>query len=134
MRHRIGAGLLILAAVAGCSSESSGPSSPDQLNILLNNQTGRGITVVLTIGGSAKPGISVNNGAFVTEEFSGGSPGTPITITATSNDGNPVEGPASRQCTPKSTIFGGTVYGQIDFATLAVDGSGILCQDPNTWQ
>jgi hypothetical protein len=131
MRVKIGAGLFYLALAAGCSS--SGPSSADDLNILLNNQTGRVIIVELTIGGTLRPGISINNGAFVSDEFSGGAAGQAITIKATTNDGNPVL-TATRQCTPKSTIFGGTQYGQIDFASFAASGAGILCQDPGTWQ
>jgi hypothetical protein len=101
------------------------------LNILLNNQTGRRINVELTIGGTLQPGISINNGAFVSDEFAGGAAGQAITIKATTNDGNPVL-TATRQCTPKSTIFGGTVYGQVDFGSFSA--GGILCQDPNTWQ
>jgi hypothetical protein len=122
---------LVFLTVAACSGSSSGPSDPSELNILLNNQTGRRINVELTIGGTLRPGISVNNGGFVTDEFSGGTPGQPITIKVTTNDGNPVL-TATRSCTPKSTIFGGTEYGQIDFGSFTP--SGILCQDPNTWQ
>jgi len=47
-------------------SSSSGPSDPQELNLLLNNQAWRRVTVELTIGGTVKPGISINNGAFVT--------------------------------------------------------------------
>jgi hypothetical protein len=128
MRSHVGAILLLLTGAA-CSSTD--PSDPNDLNILLNNQTGRLITVELTIGGTLRPGISVNNGAFVSDEFSGGTPGQAITIKATTNDGNPVL-TATRSCTPKSTIFGGTAYGQIDFGSVTT--SGILCQDPNTWE
>lgn len=122
-------GLFILALVAGCSS--SGPSDPDELNLLLNNQTGRRVTVELTIGGTVHPGISINNGGFVSDEFAGGTAGQAIKIKITSNDASP-QVTAERFCTPKSTIFGTTVYGQVDFG--AFTASGILCQDTNTWQ
>lgn len=125
-------GVLMLSAFAAACG-STGPSDPNELNILLNNQTGRRISVVLVIGGNTQPGISVDNGAFVSEEFTGGTPGQAIGITATTNDGSPVLS-ASRQCTPKAAIFGGTVYGQIDFGGFAAGGAQILCQDPNTWQ
>ena len=130
MRVQVGACLCLVTLIAGCGSTST--SDPNDLNLLLNNQTGRRITVELTIGGVLQPGISVNNGGFVSEEFSGGSPGQAITIKATTNDGNPVLTSPVRSCTPKSAIFGGTVYGQIDFGNFAA--GGILCQDPATWQ
>lgn len=130
MRVQFRAGLFLLALVAGCSSSSSGPSDPNELNLLLNNQTGRRIIVELTIGGTQQSGISINNGAFVSDEFTGGAAGQAIKIEV--KDAANLTVKAERFCTPKSTIFGTTVYGQIDFGGFTP--SGILCQDPNTWQ
>ena len=69
---------------------------------------------------------------FVSDEFPGGSPGTPITITATTNGAAPVL-TASRQSTPKISFFNSIEYGHIDFANFDALGAGIRCQNPNTW-
>ncbi len=123
--------LFFMVFAAAC--ESTGPDEFGELNLLLNNQTGRAITVVLQIDGSSMPGVNLSAGGFMSDAFEGGRPGQAIGITATTNDGAPVLS-ANRQCTPREVIFGGAAYGQIDFASFAAGGAGILCQDPATWQ
>jgi hypothetical protein len=123
--------MLVMTLGLGCSSDSgTGGSASSGLNIGLNNQSGRVITVTLTINGHAQAGISVNSGAYVTDEFPIPTAGSAITIDAVSTDGGPVLNFTTKTCTPKSTIINTAEYGQIDFTGLGT----ILCQDPNTWQ
>ena len=108
---------MLLAAVAACGSGGPGsPSDEDQVNIGLNNQTGRTIAVTMVNGTKWTNGpISVNNGAYVTGEFGPTAAGDPISVTATTTDGNPVLTGAAVICRPLANIIGTTVYGQINF-------------------
>jgi hypothetical protein len=127
----LGGVIMIVAAGAGCSSDSgTGGSASSGLNIGLNNQSNRRINVVLTINGHAQAGISVNQGAYVTDEFPIPSGGGTITIDASSNDGNPVVTFPTKVCNPTTAIMNTAAYGQIDFTPTP----SILCQDPATWE
>jgi hypothetical protein len=126
----LGSALMIVVAAACSSDSGTGGSASSGLNIGLNNQSGHVINVTLTINRHAQAGISVNDGAYVTDEFPTPTGGSAISIDAVSTDGPPVLNFTAKDCTPKSTIINTTVYGQIDFTGLGT----ILCQDPNTWQ
>ncbi len=61
---------LLLAAAVGCSSGPGSPSNGGEVNIGLNNQTGRTIAVTIVNGTKWNSGaISVSSGAYVTDEF-----------------------------------------------------------------
>jgi hypothetical protein len=123
--------ILFIVAGSGCSSDSgTGGSSSSGLNIGLNNQSGRRISVTLTINGHAQAAISVNQGAYVTDEFPIPSSNGTVTIDAVSNDGNPVVTFPTKACNPTTAIMNTAVYGQIDFTPTP----SILCQDPATWE
>lgn len=120
------ASLLLSLALLGCNP--AGGSASGGLNIGLNNQSGRRLNVTLVIDGQAQPGISINHGAFVTDEFTG-AVGAVVVITAAANDGAPALNLGPKTCIAKATIVNTSEYGQIDFGA-----GGINCTDPGTWQ
>ena len=133
--RRVGTTLLFAFGV-GCSSGPGGPSNGGEVNIGLNNQTGRTIAVTIVNGTKWNSGpISVNNGAYVTDEFGPTAAGDAISVSATTTDGNPVLTGAAVTCRPLANIIGTSVYGQINFGGGA-GGISIACPPTpdGTWQ
>jgi hypothetical protein len=128
---------LLLAVVVGCGGNGpGGPSNAGEVNIGLNNQTGRTIVVTIVNGTKWNSGpISVNNGAYVTDEFGPTVAGDAIAVSATTNDGNPVLTGVAVTCRPLANIIGTSVYGQINFSVLAGAISISCAPTPDgTWQ
>jgi len=126
--------MALVAFVAGCST---GPSQGgSDIQILLNNSTGRSISVQISGPGFSTRTEVLGSGEFVSDEYPGGV-GDAITITAATSSGSVANG--TNTCRPKETIVSTasspkTEYGQVDFGLLSATQIDVRCQDTGTWQ